>query len=344
MKAAILTKPGKLEIQDISIPLCPDGGVLVKVIACGICAADVKMFLKGHHALVYPRILGHEFAGIIAESRIAAYKAGDRVQIFPGRTCGKCIQCIRGNDNKCEVLQILGFNHDGGFTQYVAVALDDEIEGSLNRLPDHIRFEAATLAEPVACCLNAQEKINTEPGDTVLIIGAGPLGLFHGFVAKHRGADTILMADVHDGRRASATMVTEQIFNPETSDFIEAINSVTQGKGVDVLIFACPQPLNETLLNLMATGGKISLFSGLSASEKDIQLDLNQIHYRELMISGAYGCTARQNEDAIKLIADGIIPADRIISQKIKFEDIRDGFAKAADPDYLKIVVEVNHD
>ncbi|MCF8070289.1 MAG: alcohol dehydrogenase catalytic domain-containing protein [Desulfobacterales bacterium] len=344
MKVIKLIEPGRLEIQDAPVPVCPDDGVLVKVMACGICAADVKMFQKGHHALVYPRILGHEFTGIIEESTISAYKAGTRVQVFPGRTCGKCIQCIRGSDNKCEALEILGFNHDGGFAQYVAVSLNDKISGALNFLPDHVSFEAATLVEPVACCLNAQEKIRTQPGDTVLIIGAGPLGLMHGFVAKNRGAGTVLIAESDQNRRESAQMVADQNFNPEDSDFVEAVKTATQGKGVDSLIFACPQPLNEMYLNLMATGGKISLFSGLSASDKNIQIDLNRIHYRELLISGAYGCTARQNEDAIKLIAAGIIPAEQIISKKIKFEDIRNGFLQAADPGCLKVIVEVNYD
>jgi len=141
MKAAILNQPGKLEIREVRTPDCLSGGVLVKVKACGICSSDAKMVTSGHRALNYPRILGHEIAGIISESRNRQFKPGDRVQVAPGLRCGECLACRRGLDNQCEHREILGFSYDGGFAQYISIPLSGPIIGALTLLPKNVSFE-----------------------------------------------------------------------------------------------------------------------------------------------------------------------------------------------------------
>jgi len=192
MKAAILEQPGKLGIRKVRTPECPCGGVLVEVKACGICSSDAKMVTSGHRALNYPRILGHEIAGIVSESQNPQFKPGDRVQVAPGLRCGECLACRRGMDNQCEHREILGFSYDGGFAR---IPLSGPIIGALTLLPENVSFEDAALGEPLACCINAQERAGVRSHDTVLIIGAGPLGLLHALVAKSRRVQTVIISE-----------------------------------------------------------------------------------------------------------------------------------------------------
>lgn len=127
MKAAILKQPGKLEIKDIPTPDCPAGGVRIKIKACGICSADVKMVTQGHRALNYPRIPGHEIAGVIEQSRTNKFKEGNRIKIAQGLRCGMCSYCLKGMDNLCPNRQILGFTYNGGFAEYFATPLESAI-------------------------------------------------------------------------------------------------------------------------------------------------------------------------------------------------------------------------
>jgi len=321
MQAAILFEPGRLAIEETAIPECPFGGVLVKLKACGICSSDVKMMAKGHRALVYPRILGHEMAGVVVESRTREFKAGDRVQVAPGLRCGNCMQCRRGADNQCEKREIFGFTTDGGFAEYIPIPLKGPVVGSLSLLPEGVDYDVATLGEPLACCMNAQDKLGTKRGDTVLIIGAGPLGLLHSYVARVRGAENILFSEIQAARRKTAIPVwADQAIDPVNTDLFQTVMDATNEKGVDIIIFACSQMgLNEKFIKLMAPGGGVSIFSGMPPPVAQIQLDLNAIHYNEIKISGTdradQACRGDIRECSSRSVnsvaAD--IPVDRLI-------------------------------
>jgi len=342
MKAAILTKPGHLEIKEIPAPTCPASGVLVKVKACGICAADVKMVSKGHRALIYPRVLGHEIAGVVAESRTRLFQEGMRVQVAPGLRCGICIQCRRGYENQCEKREILGFTVDGGFADYVAVPIEGPLTGALKLLNENVSYLDAVWAEPLACCLNALEKIDIKAQDTVLIMGAGPLGLLHAGLAGLRGAE-VLIAEVDAHRRKSAKQLgADRSFDPTDKSFFQTVADATSPKGVDVIILATSEVgLDEKFIKLLAPGGRISVFSGTSPRLSKIQLDSNLIHYNELIVTGAYGCTANQNYRAIDLIASKKIPVNKLITQQVTLDKIAQGLEYTKSKRGLKSIVEV---
>jgi len=325
------------------MPECPPGGVLVRVKACGICTADVKMVKKGHRALVYPRVLGHEIAGVVATSRTKGFKEGDRVQVAPGLRCGKCSQCRMGADNRCENREILGFTRDGGFAHYVPVPLEGNTVGALTLLPENVTYEHATLAEPIACCINAQNKVNIERGDSVLIIGAGPLGLLHCFVSAHRGANKILVSEINAYRRKAAVESwADNAFNPKNGDLLQMVMDATNGKGVNVIIFACAQiGLDETFTRILSPGGRVSIFSGMPPHLSRVQLDSNLIHYGEIAITGAYGCTARQNCEAIKLISSATPLLGEIITNRVTLDNIKEGLENVNLRMSLKWIVEV---
>lgn len=343
MKAMVLLEPQKAEIRDMPRPDCPAGGVLVNIKACGICAADIKMAAKGHRALTYPRIPGHEMAGIIVESRNNCFEKGERVQVAPGLRCGRCVQCLNHTDNQCEHREILGFSRDGGFAEYLAVPLEGEIIGAAHRLPDSVSFAEATLAEPIACCMNAQQKLAVKKTDSVLIMGGGTLGLMHAFVARQKGAETILIAEPLAYRRnIAAEHWTTAAFDPASADFFDSVLTATGGRGIDVLIFATSAiGPDERFLDLMASGGRISIFSGRTPPISQMPFDLNLIHYKELMISGAYGCTATQNAMALELLAVAKPALHTLLSRRLTLDTIQAGLNPAASDKTIKTIVEM---
>ncbi len=346
MKAAILTEPGNLTIRKAPLPVCPAGGTLVKVIACGICAADVKMVTKGHRALVYPRILGHEITGVVSQSRTKLFKEGDRVQVAPGLRCGTCSQCRRGADNQCENREILGFTKDGGFADYVAVPIEGSLVGTLTPIPDHVSYKDATLAEPLACCINAQDKIDVGDGDKVLIIGAGPMGLIHAALARLKGADKVLIVEIEIHRRKVAQLFgAHRAFDPAGENFFEAVTDATGQSGVDVIIFACSEAgFDKNFIKLLAPGGRVSLFSGTSALFSQIQLDLNLVHYHEFVLAGAYGCSADQNREALDLIASRKLSLQNIITRQVTLDNIAAGFEHTKSRNGLKSIMEAQNE
>jgi L-iditol 2-dehydrogenase len=345
MKAAILKQPGKLEIREVRTPDCPAGGVLVKVKACGICSSDAKMVTSGHRALNYPRILGHEIAGIVSESQNPQFKPGDRVQVAPGLRCGECLACRRSLDNQCEHREIFGFSYDGGFAQYIAIPLSGPIIGALTLLPENVSFEDAAIGEPLACCINAQEKAGVRFHDTVLIIGAGPLGLLHAVVAKSRKAETVIFSETLEHRRTTAQNIwADYVVNPLEENLYQSVLEITDGKGVDVVIFACSQvALDETVINLLAPCGRISIFSSTVPPVSQLRLDSNTIHYKEIVISGAYGCTARQNKAAIKLMTSNMWPSYKFAIHSVTLETIEQGIEHTKTNRVLKSVLEVTN-
>ncbi len=347
MKAAILKGPKRLVVEETPKSMCPPGGLLVKTRACSICTTDVKMFYHGQKDLVYPRILGHEVTGIVIENRSNEnkYRIGTRVQVAPGMSCGECKACQRGADNQCEHIGIIGFNYDGGLAEFIAIPYQSVQSGAVNIIPDELGFEKAALTEPLACCLNGQELSGVCEGDTVLIFGAGPIGCLHAMLARSMGATHVLIAERLQNRiRIARSAKVDRIINMDSMiDDHDTIKKVvkeeTEGRGVDVVLLACPDSTNYPLLELLAPRGRICLFSGLPPENALIHINANFIHYRDISIVGAYGCTVAQNSVALKLISSGEVKVDWLITKRISLDRIHDGIEHAAQREGLKAVV-----
>lgn len=323
MKAAVLKSAGKLALEEIAAPPCPPGGLLVRVRACSVCSSDARMLREGHRALAYPRILGHEVAGEVMESRSKQFQTGDRVQLYPGIPCGQCPPCRRGQENHCRELGIVGFTYDGGFAEAVAVPARSLAGGGVNPLPDGMSYQEASLAEPLASCLNGQELAGVGRPDSVLILGAGPIGLLHAILAGLNGAKKIYMAERLPGRlKAPEEAAIDRMIDTAGEDIKAVIDRESGGRGVDVIIVACSQADASSLPEMLAPRGRLCLFSGLA--DGDIKLDANLCHYRELTMVGAYGSTAAQNSAAVELIAGGGVPAGSLITARFPLEGIAD--------------------
>jgi L-iditol 2-dehydrogenase len=341
MMAAVLEAPGRMAHREVADPVCPEGGLILKVEACSICSTDVKMRKRGQRDLVYPRILGHEISGVVCERDGAGPEVGERVQVFPGVFCGRCRSCRRGAENMCEHLRIFGFNLDGGFAEYLQIPGDSVRNGGVSPIPDGVRFEEAALTEPLACCINAQERVEVTEGDSVLIYGAGPAGTLHAMLARERGASTVAMAEPLEGRVDLAKLSgADLVVSSMREDLRERAMEATDGLGFDVIILASRDvAVDDDLLSLLAPRGRISLFSGLPQNFASPRLDLNILHYRENLVVGSYGCTSAQNEKALELISSGSIDVGRLISERVSLGEIWKGMEHAERREGLKAVV-----
>ncbi len=341
MDAALLKTPGELKIEKIPAPPCPSSGILVEVKACGICSSDVKMAKIGHPALIYPRILGHEISGRVVESKTPHFSEGDRVQIAPGLNCQRCSFCKKGIDNLCDHIGIFGFTHNGGFAKYLAVPLEGEISASANIISEPVSFEEATLTEPLACCLNAQERLGITSEDVVLILGAGPMGCLNAMLARIKGARKVFLVEPLERRELLAKFTkADLILNPNRENIYHLLKQETLGFGIDVVILASSEiKIEEDLLKLLTPRARICLFSGLLSENARSPFSLNLIHYKEICLLGAYGCTKLQNKEALSLISSGKIDLNWLITERIPLKRIKEGIDYVAERRGMKAVI-----
>lgn len=318
MMAAVLEAPGNLTLRVVEDPVCSEGGLILKVEACSICSTDVKMIRRGQKDLVYPRILGHEIAGTVFERDGIGPRVGERVQVFPGIFCGRCPSCRRGAENMCERIRIFGFNLDGGFAEYLLVPRESVRNSGVFPVPDGVKFEDAALAEPLACCINAQERVEVGEGDSVLIFGAGPAGILHALLARERGASMVVIVEPLERRVDLArSFGADLVVSSGGEDLAAQADEATDGKGFDVAILASRDvAVDDDLLALLTPGGRMSLFSGFPFDLAAPRLDLNQLHYREILIVGSYGCTPAHNRRALDLIS-GPLDVGRLITERV---------------------------
>ncbi|MDH3850871.1 MAG: alcohol dehydrogenase catalytic domain-containing protein [Deltaproteobacteria bacterium] len=340
MKAAVLEKPGKLAIRELPDPSCPTGGVVVKVLASNVCSTDLHMWQMGHPTLKYPRILGHEIAGVVAEvsNEEKRFKVGDKVQVYPGIGCGTCEYCRRGSENLCPSIQIMGFNLDGGFAQYLALPKSGVENGCLNIIPSSLSLSEAAMAEPLACCLNGLEKVELKKDETVLILGAGPIGCLFAMVAKHQSSGKVILFEKDSARISQARLGLE--VDLLDANKVEAVMELTGGLGADVVVTCFREAaLEYPLLELAAPGGRVLMFSGISQDRGVVPTDLNAVHYRELALIGAYGCTSVQCQRALDLMGEGL-DVNWLISQRVNLNGLEESFSALSSKEAMKICVE----
>jgi L-iditol 2-dehydrogenase len=340
IKAAVLFAPGHLEIREASDPNCPPGGLVVQVFASLICTTDLRMWRAGHPALCCPRILGHEIAGQVAEVSAGTQgpSVGDRVQIYPGLPCGTCSFCRRGKENLCPSIEILGFSVDGGFAQYLA--LPKSAVKAVNPIPISLPYAEAALAEPLACCLNGLERGGLNPGETVLILGAGPIGCLFALVARHLEAGKVILVETDSVRaRLCEPAMAEVVVESSEPETVEAIRELTGDKGAE-LVVACFREAARSypLLELTAPGGRVLMFSGLAGGGV-VPTDLNRIHYQELTVVGAYGCTTAQCRQAVDLLTDGL-EAGWLLSLQVGLDRLKDGLHAVSSRKVMKVCVD----
>lgn len=279
-----------------------DNEVLLKVEVTGLCRTDLKIIRHGHRDLVLPRIPGEEVVGkIVAKGdQVSDFEIDDCVYVYPGVWCGQCPACSQGAENLCRDMQIMGFHRDGGFADAVIAPVQ-----SLIAVPSQLSPDRAVLAEPLSCCLNALELGRVQPGDQVAVWGAGPAGLLLTRAAGTLGADAVNI-EPDPRRRAFANAVypcPDQHFD------------------VCIVAVGSAAAYTEALAH-MAPRGRLVVFSGLLAGEDPLPVSLNQLHYHEQTLVGAYGCAYRHGVQALAWLSDGSVPVDDMISHRLALSEL----------------------
>jgi L-iditol 2-dehydrogenase len=344
VKVTRLYAPEDLRIEEAPAPEARRGEVVIRVRSCSTCGTDAKIFHHGHHHISLPRVLGHEVAGEIVEVGNGAdgFGIGDRVQVIAAIPCRECFYCRRGQQTVCENLESIGYQYDGGFAEFMRVPRKVLDRDGLNHVPDHVPFEAASLTEPLACVLNGQEIAQVGDGDVVAVLGAGPIGCLHVRLARARGASSIILADVNERRLGlSARAQPDIVLDSAREDAVDAVRKATDGRGADVVITATGAgAAQEQALEMAAARGRISLFGGLPHDNSVIRFDSNLVHYRELIVVGAYGSAPRHNRAALELISTGAVEVEDLITHRVPLDRVRDAIAIVTSGEGLKVVVE----
>ncbi|MCM8817906.1 MAG: zinc-dependent dehydrogenase [Candidatus Omnitrophica bacterium] len=342
MKGAILKDIEKLEIEDVNIPEVKENEILIKVKSCAICGTDIKVFHYGHKHIVFPRITGHEVSGIVEKvgKNVKEYREGDRVAVAPAIPCGKCYFCRKGQQTMCDNLTAIGYHYDGGFAEYMLVPENAVMNGCVNKIPDNLSFELACLAEPLACVINGQILSRIETGDTILILGAGPIGILHTLLAKINSAGKIILADISEERIREAEFTGAYLVDMSKDDIYEEVRKITDGHMADKVIVAVgSRQAQEISLKLVAKRGSINFFGGLPKESPFIQFDSNLLHYGEFFVVGTHGSTPLHNKIAIELLSTGRIDAQKLITHRLPLEKIKEGLEIVENKKGLKVLI-----
>jgi L-iditol 2-dehydrogenase len=345
MKAVRFYAPEDVRLEDVPEPGCGPDEVKLRVRNCSTCGTDVKILHNGHQNLSPPRTMGHEIAGEVVEvgREVEGWSEGDRAQVIAAVPCGECYECRRGWMAVCENQTSVGYQYDGGFAEYLIVPRQVLKVDGLNRIPENIGFDEASVAEPFACAINAQELIGIGHGDTVVVFGAGPIGCLHTRLARANGAERVFLVDVLADRLAmSAEAVKpDEVINGREVDVVQYVKELTGGRGPDAVITATAANVaQEQAIEMAARRGRISFFGGLPKTNPYIKCDSNLVHYRELMIMGANGSAPEHNKRALEYIASGQVPVKDLITARLPLERTLEAFDIVARGAAIKVTVE----
>ena len=318
-------------LETLPDPVCEPGGLILRVKAASVCGTDIRIY-RGikTRGVRTPSVLGHEFAGVIAESRDPAWRPGQRVAICPALSCGACRNCLEDAANICENLVAYGYELDGGFAELVHVPRAFVAAGNVIALTDHMSFEEAALAEPLACVINGQAQMRLEAGQHVAVLGAGPIGLLHVMLARARGAERITVVQRSPSRRVAALMLG--------ADAAVAAEEA-QGLKVDAAIVAVGSAdLANLAARIVRPRGRINLFAGFPVGELQ-HFDLTAVHYGEHQVTGAFGLTLAQFREALHLIETGDVPAGKLVTHRVALGQAMEAIDLAARGEALKAVI-----
>jgi len=347
MKAAMFKGPQDLSVIDVDLPKIKDDEILIKIYACATCGTDAKIFHHGHQRLTPPQIIGHEIAGQVTEigKNITKTKVGDRVQVIAAIPCGDCWTCNQGKMTICRNQLSMGYQFPGGFAEYMIIPKEVVVVDGVNKIPDNVSYDEASVTEPLACAINAQELVKVTKGDVVLVMGAGPIGCLHVQLARANGATKVFLADINAGRlKLSADVVKPDVaIDMSKEDIVKKSLELTDGIGPTVVITAAPAgQAQEQAISLVAPGGRISFFGGLPKDKPFINCDSNLVHYKELFLVGANGSSPQHNKMALEMISSGKVRVKDLITHRVPLSQVNKAIEAVLSGQAIKVVINPN--
>jgi L-iditol 2-dehydrogenase len=346
MLAAVYHGPNDLRIEEVPVPNISPDEVLVKVLNASICGTDLRIYQGAHRK--YPpgtvRIPGHETAGEIAEigANVRGLDINQKVFIAPNTGCGHCAQCVSGNNNLCDDYQAIGITMDGAFAEYMRVPAATIQQGNLMPIDGGVDPAVAALIEPFACVVRGQNPLHIQPGDAVLVMGAGPIGIMHLLLACLRGAGKVLVSDLILERLEQASRLgADRTIDLNHEDQAQVIAAETGGLGADAIIVAAPaHAAQEASLHLAAYRGRINFFGGLPRDRTTITFNSNLVHYKELIITGTTACSTQDCRQAAEIVNSGRVDLSPLISASFPLKDALQAFAEAGNRKAMKVVIK----
>lgn len=343
MKAAVYQGPGRLEVIGVKRPEAGPGEALLQVVYCGVCGTDVKTFVRGHHMFPPPCVLGHEVVGRIVELRDAGpgvkVREGDLVAVAPYVPCYSCDMCRRGRHELCGAKGWI----DGGFAEYLTIPAT-VLERGTFAVPGGMDPKAASLSEPLACCINAVTDTPVRLGDTSLVLGAGVMGLLMLEACKAAGAARVLVSEPDPARRAEAERRGTLTVDPSATNLGDWVAGITGEAGPDQ-VFVCAGAADAATqgIALAGKGGSVNVFGGLPGGTM-LNVDARRIHYDEVVLTGSFGFTPEHFRTALELMASGKADAASIITHVFTLDEAARAFDTACSGHVLKVLIAVSPD
>jgi L-iditol 2-dehydrogenase len=350
MKSAFLISFQTYELRDIPDPACPNDGLVLRVEACGVCGSDLRRWKEGppQGKGSYPDqpgiVAGHEVAGTVVQvgKDTRDYTIGDRLALAPDIRCGSCYYCQRGMFNLCDNLHFVGITpgYPGGFAEKIVLTHEILTLGIVHRIPEGLSSLHAALSEPASSVLACHQKAGTGLKDTVVVIGAGPIGCLHTAIAKARGARVIISEPNATRREMAAQFAPDALVDPFNEDLGAHVLTMTNGVGADIVVCANPVAATQTqAVDIVRKAGRVVLFGGLPKVDPMTTLDSNRIHYGEIEIVGAFSYHPTMHALALDVLQRGLIPADKLITHTFPLDDVAIAVETAASGAGLKVVV-----
>jgi len=338
MKAISYQGKGTVAVMDRPVPQPTQDQVLIKVAFAGICGSDLSIVAGKHPRARPPLVMGHEFSGTVAALPPETHsdlKVGDRVTVYPLLSCGRCYVCRMGLPHVCRDLRLLGIDTDGAFAEYVLAA-----EDAVLRIPDALSDAEGALIEPLAVCIHAAHMSRLAVGDTVVVTGAGPIGLLMAMVARASGAAHIIVTEVALPRIAAAQGLGFTVLNAADPNLVAQVLELTRGQGGDVVFEASGHPsVTPYLLDLVRIRGQIVQ---LGIFKEPVAIDLRALNFHEVDLIGSRVYTLEDFDRAIHLAAEGRVDLKPMITTVLPLDEGVNGFRTAADATSLKVIFSCN--
>jgi L-iditol 2-dehydrogenase len=344
MRAVVYHGKGDVRVERIPVPECKPGELRIKIDACAVCGSDQKTFNNGNPRMKPPITMGHEFTGLVETvgGSVKGFSIGERVVMATSISCGECFYCKKGWSNLCVKLDPMGFSYPGGMAEYVIIPEIALRNGHVIKVPSGVAPEHAALAEPFSCAVNAAENCAIGAGDTVVVVGAGPLGIMNLYVAREFGAARLILAQ-REGKRLeqARAFACDRLVNTTVENLAEVVRAETDGVGADCVIVAAPEAsVQEQALELARKKGRVCLFASLPVGKNMLSIDSRKIHYGELVVVGASDSTPRQVQKAVELLSKTGSPAARLATPIIALDRIADAFRIMESRDGMRVVLK----
>ncbi len=336
MKAAVFTAPNMIAYQENYPDPKPGDGFLLRIRASGICGTDIKALAGNRPGMQPPMILGHEMAGEVIDSAMPEFQTGERVSVAPYAGCGICKFCLDEREDQCKHKT---FPSDGAFAEKVSVP-KLLAQKTAWKIPASISFEEASMAEPLACVVFSMKSCRWEPGWSILVVGAGFMGMLHVLLASAWGASIFLVSEPNPVRRALAQLLGALTHDPAADgDIAKWAAAQTNGSGPHVVITAIAIPeVVESVIDAARPGGVVHLFGGLP-KDKTISVPSYAIHYKSISLVGTSGFRTRDYMLAADMIANGTIDLKPLISNRFPLANAQQGFEMAKSGEAMKVLL-----